>query len=117
MIDDHHVADDARLVAVRGRIVEGDGRHQPGIGRIGDIDDAGAEAFLVGQVADIGVIAGDMNLSGAADIEMGEPSRPVCHRRSVTVVHFGSSPMGANGEAGRRSGTEFLADPPTLSKK
>ena len=48
VVDDHDVTDDTGLVAVRGAVVEHDRGHQLGIGRIRDVDDAGAEAFLVG---------------------------------------------------------------------
>ena len=65
VVDQHQIADDTHLVAVRGGIVEGDGGDQARIGRIGDVDDGSAELLLVGDVADIGIMAGDGDLSGA----------------------------------------------------
>ena len=56
VVDDHDVAGDAHLVAVRGRIVERDGCDRARIGGISDIDDRGAEVGLVG-IFGIGALA------------------------------------------------------------
>ena len=90
VIDHHQIAGDAHLVAVRGRIVERDGRHQPRIGRIGDVDDRGAELLLVRNVPDISVIAGDGDLPGAGQIEMAQAPHIARQRaaRPIDFIHF-----------------------------
>src|SRR5207302_254579 len=68
-VDDHQVADDARLVAVRVGLVDRDLGEELGLARIGHVEDRGAEALLVGDVADVGVLAGDVDLPGARQLE------------------------------------------------
>ena len=87
VVDHHDIAGDTHLVAVRGRIVERDAAHDTRIGRIGDIDDRGAELFFVGDVADIGVVAGDIDLAGAGQIEMADAPH-VAGERAVRPVDF-----------------------------
>ncbi len=79
MIDDHDVADHARLVAVRGMVVERDGRDHARIGGIGNVDDRGAEVVLVRDVADIGMLARDAHLSRAGQVDMSEPADVTGH--------------------------------------
>ena len=68
-------------------IVERDGRDQARIGRIGDVDDRGAELLLVRDVPDIGVMAGDRDLPGAGQIEMAEAPH-IAGERAVRPVDF-----------------------------
>ena len=49
------------------------------IGGIGNVDDRGAEVVLVRDVPDIGVIAGDADLSGAGQVEMAEAADVAGH--------------------------------------
>jgi len=70
VIDDHDVAHDAHLVAVRVVVVERDGGDDARLARIADIDDRRAEMIRVGDVPDIGMGAADRDLSGAGEIEM-----------------------------------------------
>jgi hypothetical protein len=74
MIDDHDVARDPRLVAVRGGVGERDGRHRARIGGIGHVQDGGAQIGAVGDVAHIGKAARHRHLAGAGEIEMAEPA-------------------------------------------
>ena len=83
VIDDHYVADDTDLVAVRSRIVERDGRDHARIARIGDVDDRRAEQVLVRDVAHIGVVPGDRHLAGARHIQMREAADLVRQRAGV----------------------------------
>ena len=69
-VDDHQVADHARLVAVRVRVFDKNLRYDARILRIGDVEDAGAELLLVRDVADGAVAAFDIHLAGARQIEM-----------------------------------------------
>ena len=66
-VDDHDVADHARLVAMRGRIAEIDLRHDARLARVGNIDDAGAQSLLVRQVTKVRIIAVDVYLLRPAD--------------------------------------------------
>jgi hypothetical protein len=79
MIDDHDVADHPRLVAVRGLVVEGDGRDHARVGGIGNVDDRGAEVVLVRDVPDIGALAGDTHLPGARQLDVPEPADVAGH--------------------------------------
>ena len=88
VIHDHHVADDADLVAVRVRIVECDGCDHARIVRIGDVDDGGAEPVLVGDVPHIGVMARHRHLTGARHIEMREAANIVRQRAGVGRSHL-----------------------------
>ena len=90
VVDDHHVADDADLVAVRVRIVERDGRDHARVAGIGDVDDGGAEPVLVGDVAHIGVTARDRHLAGARNVEMREAANLVRQRAGVGRAHQSS---------------------------
>ena len=74
VVDDHDVADDARLVTVRGRVVEREGRDHFWIARLRDVHDGGAKVALAGQMPDIGIIAHDTDLPRAGEIEMTEPA-------------------------------------------
>ena len=79
MIDDHDVADHARLVAVRRAVVERDGRDHARVRRIGNVDDRGAEVVLVRDVPDIGMRAGDAHLSRAGQVDVSEPADVAGH--------------------------------------
>ena len=107
VVDDHHVADDADLVAVRGRIIERDRRDNARMVRVGDVDDRGAELILVGDVTDVGVTARDRHLSGARHVKVreaanlvrsGAPVGRACHSSFapaafMMALHFGISAL------------------------
>ena len=82
-VDDHDVADDARLVAVRTRIVEKNLRHDARIFRIGHIENGGAEVFLVRDVAYVGIVAGNIDLAGSRQFETREARNVVRQLRVV----------------------------------
>jgi hypothetical protein len=87
VIDDHHVADNANLVTVRGRIVERDGRNHARIVGVRDVDNGRAEVFLVGDVPDVSVTARDRDLSGARNVEMREAANLMRKRAGVCFRH------------------------------
>src|SRR6185369_7268225 len=60
-------------VAVGVFFLEKDLGKKPGLARIGDVEDRRAEALLVGDVADVGVIPGDGDLPRARQLEPREP--------------------------------------------
>src|SRR6266511_1195412 len=70
MVDDHDVASDANLVAVRLVIVERDRGHEARLARIGYIDDRGPETIRIGNVSDKGMGAADRDLTASGEIEM-----------------------------------------------
>jgi hypothetical protein len=72
---------------MRGRIADIDRRHQTRIGRVGDVDNRGAEVFFVRDVADIGVVAGDGDLSSAGQIEMTQAPH-ITGERAVRTFNF-----------------------------
>jgi len=71
-VDDHQIADDARLVAVRVGLVDRDLAQELRLARIRDVEDRGAEAVLVGDVADVGKPTFDSDLAGARQLEARE---------------------------------------------
>src|SRR4051794_31973270 len=70
MIDDHDVAHDARLVAVRLPIGEHHLRHDSRVAGIGDVEDRSTKETLAWQMPYIGVLTRNADLSGARQIEM-----------------------------------------------
>ena len=88
VIDDHDVARDPRLVAVRGGVGERDGGDRARIGGIRHVEDRGAEIGAVGDVAHIGVTARDRHLAGAGEIEMAEPSHIAGERPVADCTHL-----------------------------
>src|SRR4029077_7996740 len=101
VIDDHHVAHDADLVAVRARIVERDRRDHARMTRIRNIDDGGAEPVLVRDVTHIGVMSRDGDLTGARHVEVREAAdfvracAGVGHQSSRAPAAFTTAPAGA----------------------
>src|ERR1044072_1344750 len=99
VVDDHDVADDANLVAVRVRIVKLDVCDHARMNRICHVDDGGAEPVLVGDVAHIGVMARNRHLTGARNIEMREAANVVRQCAGVGLVrslaHQSSRPPAA----------------------
>ena len=72
-VHEHEIADHARLVAVRTRILEMDLRHHARPARVGHVQDRGAELRAVREVADVGVVALDADLSRPRQVEPPEP--------------------------------------------
>src|SRR5262249_52957094 len=72
MVDHHDAVCDPHLVAVRGRIVDLDGCHNPGTTRIGDVDDRRAQPLRIGEMPDKGISVRQGDLAGAGKIEMSE---------------------------------------------
>jgi len=62
MVDHHDVAGDAHFVAMRRRIADLDRGDQARIGRVGHVNDRGAEILLVRNVRDVSVVAGNGDL-------------------------------------------------------
>src|SRR5262249_4208105 len=71
-VDDHEIVDDARLVAVRLWVVEMDLRHDARCARVGNMEDRRSELPRVRNVADIGIVARDVNLAGARQLKACE---------------------------------------------
>ena len=86
VIDDQDLADAARLVAVRSRIVERDGRDHARIDRIGDVDDRRAELLRIRDVTDVSVTAGHADLPGTGQVEMAE-AEDIAGERGGTALH------------------------------
>ncbi len=103
-VDDHQVTDDTRLVAVRIRICDVQLRHDARILRIGDVEYGGAELLLVGDVADVGVVALDVDLAGTRQVEMGQAFDVVGqrHARGIQDAFVHDVVAGAS-EAGIRA--------------
>ena len=72
---------------MRGRIVERDAAHHARVCRIGDVDDRGAELFFVRDVPDIGVVAGDVDLTRAGQIEMADAPH-IAGERAIRPIDF-----------------------------
>ena len=70
VVDDHDIADDAHLVAVRIVVIERDGRNRARIARIGNIDDRRAEMILVGNMPHVGMMARHSHLARACEIDV-----------------------------------------------
>src|SRR5207248_4081353 len=68
-VDDHQIADDARLVAVRIGLVDGDLADELRMARVRHVEDRGAELLPVGDMADVRVLAGDVNLARARQLQ------------------------------------------------
>ena len=68
-VDDHQIAGDAGFVAVRIGLVDRELRHELRLARIGHIEDGCAEVLLVGDVADVGVVAIHRHLPGARELQ------------------------------------------------
>ena len=68
-VDDHQIAGDAGFVAVRIGLVDRELRQKLRLARIGHIEDGCAEAFFVGDVADVGVVAIHRDLPGARELQ------------------------------------------------
>ena len=90
VVDHHDVAGNAHFVAVRGEVADVDCRNHARIGRIGDVEDRGAEIVLIRNVSDKGILAGDGDLAGAGQIEMADAPHIAGERavRAVNLVHF-----------------------------
>ena len=71
-VDDHDVAGDPRLVAVRIRVVEKNLREHARILRIAHVENGRAEPLLVRDVADVGVIPGHRHLPRAGEVQVRE---------------------------------------------
>jgi hypothetical protein len=69
-VHEQEIAHDARLVAVRARILEMNLRDHARLARVGHVQDRGAELRAVREVADVGVVAYDTHLPGARQVEM-----------------------------------------------
>src|SRR5262249_43685398 len=74
MIDHHDAVCDPHLVAVRGRIVDLDGCHNPGTRRIGDVDDRRAQPFGIGEIPEKAIPVRQGDVAGAGKMEMSELS-------------------------------------------
>ena len=68
-VDDHQIAGDAGFVAVRIGLVDRELRQKLRLARIGHIEDGCAEALLVSDVADVGVVAIHRDLPGARELQ------------------------------------------------
>ncbi len=87
MIDDHDVAHDAHLVAVRVVVVERDGGDDARLARIADINDRRAEMNRIGNVPDIGMGAADRDLPRPGEIEMTQAADVAGERLSFHCIH------------------------------
>ena len=70
VIDDHDVADDAHLMAMRFIILERDRADDAWLARIGDVDDRRPEMLRIRNVPDERMGAAHRNLAAAGEIEM-----------------------------------------------
>src|SRR5262249_53735179 len=87
VVDDHDVARDAHLVAVRVVIVERDGGDDARLARIADIDDRGAEMMRIGNVPDIGMRAADRDLPRPGEIEMPQAADVAGEHLAFHCIH------------------------------
>ena len=87
MVDHHNVAGDAHFVAVRREIADRNRGDQARVGRVGNVDDRGAEILLVRNVRDISGVARNGDLPRARQIEMAQA--PHVARRRAVGIDFG----------------------------
>ena len=87
MIDQHQIADNAHLVAVRGRIVDVTVATRRGLAGSAMSTIEVPRSLLVRDVPDIGVVAGDGDLAGAGQIEMAQAPH-IAGERAVRPVDF-----------------------------